>query len=621
MRRLAFVLLAVAACTDETPPTVAFDLDHPHTADTFWDMPFPSDLRLTADGRPDLEGFPNKRNLPVVNDLLAGARERKGFPVMPIAYFRFTAEPPAHDLGPTDDALIIDIDSTSPEHGTTFPVVLQSLPADAYSNGLVAVAPVPGIVLRGNTRYAVVIKKTFAPGFSPPAAMHDPRVASLYAPLWAALNGSDDVLVATVFTTGDEVAILRERSEAIRAAHTATIANLTRDPRTFDGFCSFTADVTFPQFQKGIAPYSTDGRFELDAQGIPIAQGAATVPLRITIPNGPMPSGGWPLWQYFHGSGGASFDLVDEGPSATADSDPLAGEGPGAIVARRGIAAASSSLPVDNERLPSAGAYDYLNINNLSAFPYTFQQGVYEQRLLLDALVELDVPTCDGAAGHFDSAKLLAGGHSMGGMYTNMIAAIEPRYGAVTPFGAGGFWNMMILDTAIVPGARGLLGSVLGVDGDTLTFMHPALGLIELGWEIADPINSMSRIAHRPLPGHTARHVYQPIGLDDKYFPMPIFDAAALAYGNQQAGDMVWTTTQDSLRADGLDGLLSYPVHGNQGTTAVVVQYRDGGIVDAHQIYRQLDEVKYQYGCFLQSYLRDGVPTVPAPAALSASCP
>jgi hypothetical protein len=619
MRRLAFTLLALAACTDDSSPTVAFDLDGPYAADTFWDLPFPSDLRLTADGRPDLEGFPNKRNLPVVNDLLSAAKERHGFPVMPIAYFRFTA-PTDHPLGPASDALIIDIDPASPEHGTTFPVIAQSLPDDGYVNGVVAIAPSPGIVLRGETRYAVVIRKSFAPGFVPPSAMFDASIADLYAPLWALVD-RDDVLVATVFTTGDEVSVLRARSEAIRAAHTATIANLTRDSRTFDGFCSFTADVTFPQFQKGIAPYSTDGRFDFDAQGVPVSQGSLTVPLRITIPTGTMPAGGWPLWQYFHGSGGASFDLVDEGPNATPDGPPLAGEGPGAVVARRGIAAAASSLPIDNERLPSAGSYDYININNLSAFPYTFQQGVYEQRLLLDALLALQVPTCDGAPGRFNADKLVAGGHSMGGMYTNMIAAIEPRYGAITPFGAGGFWNMMILDTAIVPGARGLLGSVLGVDGDTLTWTHPALGLIEMGWEIADPINSMARIAHRPLPGLTARHVYQPVGLDDKYFPMPIFDAAALAYGNQQAGDMVWTTTQDALRTEGLDGLVPYPVRGNRGTTAVVVQYRDGGIVDAHQIYRQLDEVKYQYGCFLASYLHDGVPTVPAPAAPSTSCP
>jgi hypothetical protein len=204
----------------------------------------------------------------------------------------------------------------------------------------------------------------------------------------------------------------------------------------------------------------------------------------------------------------------------------------------------------------------------------------------------------------------------MGGMYTNMIGAIEPRYGALTPFGAGGYWNMMILDTALIPGSRALLGTVFGTDSDTLTFMHPAMNLLELGWEIADPINSMARIQRRPLPGIAARHLYEPIGLDDKYFPNAIFDAAALAYGNQQAGEMVWPGTQDALKLDSMDGLLSYPVRDK----GVVVQYTDGGIVDAHQIYRQLDEVKYQYGCFLASYMRDGVPTVYAPAAITSAC-
>jgi L-fucose isomerase-like protein len=58
-----------------------------------------------------------------------------------------------------------------------------------------------------------------------------------------------------------------------------------------------------------------------------------------------------------------------------------------------------------------------------------------------------------------------------------------------------------------------------------------------------------------------------------------------------------------------------------EATTAVVVQYPEPALVDAHQIYRQLDEVKYQYGCFLASYLRDGVPTVPAPAPIGSACP
>jgi hypothetical protein len=351
-----------------------------------------------------------------------------------------------------------------------------------------------------------------------------------------------------------------------------------------------------------------------------------TVPLHITLPATAMPAAGWPLWQFFHGSGGASFDIIDDGPALTSADVTTLGEGPGYVVAARGIATAASALPLNPERLANASNYAYLNLNNLAAFPYTFQQGVFEQRLLLDALVALDIPataTCSGQAAHFDPTKLTAGGHSMGGMYANLIGAVEPRYGAITAFGAGGLWNMMILETSIVNDSRDLIAGVLGVDPATLDFTHPAISLIDLGWEIAEPLPAMAHLARRPLPGFAPRHVYEPIGLDDKFFANDVFDAAALAYGNREAGETVWPGTQDALRVDHLEGIMTYPVRGNRGgTTAVVVQYHDDGIVDAHYIHRQLPAVKYQYGCFLATYLRDGVPTVFAPNADQfAACP
>ncbi len=663
MRAPAVLMFALVACSDPDAPanTVAFDLEGPLAAETYWDLPFPSDLRLTAEGRPDLAGFPNRRHLPVLDALLSVASERAGFPVMPIAWFRFTGEPPTHELAhviaadAAADVLLVDIDPSSDERGSLHALVAQTLPHDDFTaTGLVAIAPRPGTVLRGHTRYAFVLRKSFAPDASVPAGFADlaadrtpsgsrgAAARELYAPLWDTLAdlgiARDDLLVATVFTTGDEVAVLHARSEAIRTTQHTVISDLHVDPTdgaTHPGYCELVGKATFPQYQVGTQPFSTDGRFQLDAAGVPIVQSMMTVPLTIVLPKRTMPTNGWPLWQFFHGSGGASSDLVDDGPNATPDGLPEVGEGPGAVVARRGIASASSALPVNAERLPGAGNYEYLNINNLGSFPYTFQQGVFEQRLLLDALLELEispqiVAACTGVAlpatataHHFDAGKLTAGGHSMGGMYTNMIGAVEPRYGALTPFGAGGFWNMMILDTEIQPGARDLLAGVFGVDPEHLSFVHPTLSLIGLGWEIAEPGASMARIIRRPLPGFMPRHVYQPIGLDDKFFPNPVFDAAALAYGNQQAGDVVWPETQDALGTDHLDGMLSYPVRANHAgaITAVVVQYADDGIVDAHQIHRQLPAVKYQYGCFLESYLRDGTPTVPAPAAIDAACP
>jgi hypothetical protein len=263
---------------------------------------------------------------------------------------------------------------------------------------------------------------------------------------------------------------------------------------------------------------------------------------------------------------------------------------------------------------------------------------VIEQRLLLDALLDLQIPPATlagcsgialpgGATSHrFDASKLVAGGQSMGGMYTNMVGAVEERFGALVPTGAGGYWTLMILESDFIPGAAGLLAAILSTDAGALRFVHPGLSLLETAFDISEPMASMNRLAHRPLAGFPVRHIYEPVGQGDEYFPTTVFDAAAVAYGNQQAGATIWPGMQDALAAIGLDGVASYPVSQNRvaadGTpyTGVVVQFESDGIENAHYIYRQLDEVKHQYGCFLATWIADGTPTVPAPGAIGEPC-
>ena len=649
-------VVLVAACGSDPAPTALFDLDAPvDTAETYWDLPFPSDLRLAASGAPDTTGFPNPREVPILEGLLSSIDVRRGWSTMPVVYFRFGAAIPTYEpstvIDPASEhpaALLIDIDPASPEFGRRFPLVAKTLSEDRYvTSNVVALAPRPGIVLKAATKYAMVIREPFAPGFAPPADFATLRdggipagargeaAAALYADLWPALEewSIDDAIVATVFTTGDEVSRLHARSEAVRAAHPVTIDDLTLvEGDTLDGFCHLSATVTLPQFQTGTQPFNKDGLFVVDANDIPAKQGEMTVPLTITIPKQAMPTAGWPLFQFFHGSGGLSTGVVDLGYSPTSDDVPELGKGPGFVVARHGIAAASAAMPVNPERLPTAGETEYLNINNLAAFPFTFQQGVLEQRLILDALVELEIPQASlagcsvpapaGGVHKFDAAKLTAGGQSMGGMYTNMVGAIEPRFGAVVPTGAGGFWNLMILKTATVPGARDILATSLGIEDADLEFVHPGLAALGLGWEIAEPMVYMNRISERPLPAMPSRHVYEPVGKDDVYFPIDVYDAAAVAYGNEQVGDELWPSMQEALATQDLDGLITYPVAGNRdGITRVVVQYESDGLIDSHYIYRQLDAVKHQYGCFLATYLRDGTPIVDAPGTLDTPCP
>lgn len=656
--------LVLAGCGDDGGPATAdvyFDVDGALTGAHFFDAPFPSDQRVDADGTQAYGGFPNPSGTPIVTQLLALADARAGAPMMPIAYFRFARALPARvptdviAADPASPIVLVDVDPDSPEHGTLVPVVAKTLAPDDFAPGfLLGVAPRPGFVLAPDTTYAVVVRTAAAPGFARPQAIVDladgkvpagargAALATAYAPLWPALAElaipADDVLTATVFTTGDQTAVMYARSEAIRAAHDAVIANLHVDPvdgaahtAPGAGYCELVGEVTFPQFQTGNPPFNAGGSgvFVLDGSGVPTKQADLAVPITITIPAGPMPAGGWPLYQFFHGSGGLSSGVVDLGKTLTPTGEPIVGEGPAFVVARYGIATVSSALPLNPERYLGASDYEYLNLRNLTAFPSTFQQGVFEQRLLLDALLDLQIPAatlaaCRGAdptVHHFDAGKLVAGGQSMGGMYTNLFGAVEPRIGALVPTGAGGFWSMMILDTGLVDGARGLLSSLFQTDAAELSFLYPGMSLLAAGWEIAEPGLAMARLGRRPLPGLPVHHVYEPIGKDDIYFPTAVYDAAALAYGNRQAGDARWPGTQDALALDGLGGLATYPVSTNVGDhTRVVVQFDGDGIVDSHYIYRQLDEVKHQYGCFFDSYLRTGTPVVVAPAPLTALC-
>ena len=138
---IAAAALLLVGCSDDdaaapAPTTSLFDISSDLSTEArFLDHPYPSDLRLSDQGTPDLSGFINPGDNPLLTGLLEIAAERPGFPVVPVAYFRFSAELAAHDPNdvvlPSADApaLLIDVDDTSPNYGTALPVVLANLPA------------------------------------------------------------------------------------------------------------------------------------------------------------------------------------------------------------------------------------------------------------------------------------------------------------------------------------------------------------------------------------------------------------------------------------------------------------------------------------------------------------
>jgi hypothetical protein len=671
-----------------TEAAIQFDLDADLTQPTrFYDLPYPSDLRLTAANTPDLRGFPFAANARgVIAGLLEVAQQRPRFPVIPVAYFRFTAAVapqaertvfPATGAAPV---MLLDVDPMSPERGARVPVVAATLADDAYApSNLLAVAPRPGFVLRAGRRYAVVVMRSLNDAQGRPlarsAAFEALKAATapsgaramaahaLYAPLWETLRTAmvsvDEVAAATVFTTGDVVADTAALGDRVVAAHDVTLTELrvaegdspTRNAR----YCQLTATAVMPQFQRGAPPFDSDGLFDLDAMGNPRPQtyaqqpNYARVPVVLTLPRRAMPAEGYPLAVYFHGSGGRSDSVLHRGtwrvespthpciPGSTDTWNNTTGcftryEGPAHVLGARGIGTVGAAMPVNPERLPGAGETAYLNLTNLKAFRDTFRQGVMEQRLLIEALGRLRIPAsvvsgCMGVTlpagvteARYDLTRLVAQGQSMGGMYTNLIAATDARIRAAIPTGAGGHWSYFILRTGLVPGAAILLRSVLGTQVP-LSFMHPGLALLETAWEPAEPLVYMPRLARDPLMGHPVRPIYEPVGRDDSYFPTEVYDAVALAYGHQQAGAEVWPTMQPALTLGGLGGVVTYPVSNNRmggamrtPYTGVVVQYPGDGVYDPHAIYAQMPAVKYQYGCFADTFVRTGIARVLDPA-------
>jgi hypothetical protein len=610
--------------------------------------------------------------------------DRLYFPTTAAGYFKFDqplADQDPDKLIPADpDAsiLLIDVDRESPERGKLFPVVASTPDPDPFyvPPHLLAVAPYPGIVLKPNRQYAYVIRRGIkdanGKAIQPTIAFQQLRNGEipqgliqrkylaylLYKPLWETLDQLDinrnSVVTATVFTTGDVVAEMASLSDKVLSQYNREIKNLkyTLDTRISDlGYCKFVADIRLPQFQKGTPPFlfyeKRAGLFEFDANGRLIQKDEDTIPLVITLPKTPMPKTGYPLMMYYHGSGGLSSQVVDRGPVIDAKQGRLPGRGPADVVARYGYASIGAALPVNPERIPVVvsdffGNRPYLNPTNPSAYRDTFRQGVLEQRLIIEALDRLMIPpealeNCEGPtlpdgvrAFRIDTSSTVALGQSQGAQYAAMMGAVEPKIKTVIPTGSGGFWALLFATFTNQKGGdfekiAQVLGRVLKKE-DRIDHLYPPLRLLQSSWEAAEPMVYMPRMAKRPLPGQPVRSIYQPVGKGDKAFPEVVFDAVALATGVQQAGDEIWPEMQDSLALEGYDGILGYPVTNNvtseDGTpyTGVVVQYVGDGLDDPHSIFSQLDDVKSQYGCFMESVQKTGKAVVPRPKPILLPC-
>jgi hypothetical protein len=635
-------------------------------------IPFPSDLRRRSDGTIDLGPLATGQSELIQRYLSLAARaESGGFSTNGAAYFRFSGpiDPaclpasPAESRQPGSPVQWVNIDERSPAYGTRVPVRVRFTAEQGLYIGphSLAVLPVPGFTLEPDTRYAVLLGETLCDlkGNSVgPAADFEQMLAetppgdrpevhgahAALAPLRAYLArfSLTGVISAAVFTTGDPTR-LAGRARAVLIKNLAPKAEKVEAVRETSKLVELRGSYSAPNFQSGAPPYmqpADGGVIELDANRDPKPARNETLRFALTVPKGTMPASGWPIVIYAHGTGGDYRSFIDGGHAGTlaevrGDDGKLLGA----------LAMVGIDQNLHGPRAPEGTSPDlaFFNLQNPAAAVHNVIQAGIDDFSLLRMLKGLElggVAWAEGAdrAGkvafsppfRIDPKRIYFMGHSQGGETGPIFLAHEPEIQAAVLSGAGGGAALSLLDKSEPIEIRGLLQAALKEPIDEL---HPVLNLIQMMLEPADPLNyGRMFVSHRPQ-GFAPKHIFLSQGLTDHYTPNTTTDALATSIGLPIVGPVLRPILGLDLRAlSPRQPPLSGNLGGNGGTvTGGLLQYHavpigttctsksdcSGGYCEAGRCYDDGHFVIYhdptakrQYGRFLATAARDGVPSI-----------
>lgn len=685
------------ACIPEEIPGVQVLFDLAQGTD-FYAFPFPTDLRRSPGGQSglDLSGYPSP-GLSFLSNLQTRYRDlaaqAKGFSRSTPIYFVFDdailesnlPATPMEALAKESPVFLVDVDPVSPVYGRRFPLRIRfySQPGSFHPKNLLAMTPLPGIVLRPDTTYAAIVTRSLRDaegnllgspldlqkllcGETPDKQRgEEARDAYRYLTLFLMKNDlpSGSIAAATVFTTGNPVAETERIYSCTESLPTPPLSSPIEQTREYETYYVLESTYTAPQSQKGTPPYLFGGGdMVLDPDGCPVELWEQDIPIALAVPKGRMPSAGWPLVIYIHGTGGVSTQMLDRGRRPSSGEPAPKGTGPALTFAARGMATAGAESPVSPHRggTPGMDGYDFYNVLQPPALRDNLRQAMAEHVLFIRILKQLkiDPALCpetdaslasDGKIG-FDGNALFAMGQSQGSIVLDIWSAFEKNLAAIIPSGTGAHFGTMALEMRTLP-TGDLLRVLLKIPGDEeLDLFHPFLNILMLGWGPADPVNFAGHFFREPLPGREAKHVFVSQGFFDSFFPPPSQNAFILAAGLQLAGEPFPMEAFDEIAREidyqsprcGLKApcarstvevmdylnreIADYPVTANitSGTgtqiTGVIVEALEDGIMDGHHINFQLDNMKYQYGCFLRTLVDTGMPVLLEPDALEATC-
>jgi len=597
----------MSACTDATDgPKVVVD------GSGFFGAPWPDNQR-TIDGRPDLEGFPLRDDISLIEDYASQIEDLKGFgtnaPVfVPLNGPVDDLPSPQETAEPDGPVMLLDIDPNSPERGTIIPVSItqQERDTEFQRRHMLAVQPVWGFPLRPRTTYSLVFKEPFLQGSSNWRAGQD--WSDLTDTLLQLRVDDDQIAHAIQFTTQDPVGALARAAARIKEdISLPPLDQVVSGQTSFGNYGIYTGTVWLPMWQHGTKPYLIEGGgFVLDENMMPVLSGWERANFTISVPrDGDMPEAGWPVVIYGHGTGGDHLSFVRSGSSIS----------PATSLAEAGIMGIGISLPLHGDRSagldPALASFNYLNPDSAVS---CFRQGALDQIYLATLLSTLPhhFETASGTV-RTDPSRIAYMGHSHGGLVGAMAA---PFFGdgikAVFLSGAGGG-----LSTTLVSRDAGdfdiqeILESVLDFsDADVLDEMHPVVALVQTLAEATDPIN-YAPYWHRRSPHwpSTPQSVLMTEGLLDLQTPPDTAEALAAAGGLPIIAPTAHFSTAHQILDDGLDTAPTF--HNARATTGELVTagLRQFSTGDHFVIFRNPDAAAL-YREFLQTALDGGTPWI-----------
>lgn len=654
--------------SDMSEPVSGARVRYAPTSDAFFDLPFPSDARLDAQGKIKLSSWEQANRNNIIKLWFAAADELlDGWSTVTGVFVTFDAPIDTATLPQTIEAststeggwpsvFLADVDPDSPERGRLFPLECQFNTIEGrlrIANQLGCKSPF-GIVRRANTRYAFVVTDALRAADGEPVSADEPMQALLRgedvagkdgmiaaAPYTEALDflaseglARERVAAVTLFTTGDPTArLLRVNAfyEALPEPELDRSKGITV-VRQHEDFVVLAAYYDVPIVQEGDFPYDSppEGKIKFDEQGEVVQVDTQSIRVYITLPRAPMDAGGYPLLMFLHGSGGVAEQLLDRGPVSPQGMAPPAGQGPAAVIAPYGIAGFAADFQFHGMRFDppdTTGLKLYNLLGNPRAtvdnFIVAANEVTLHARLMANLTIDpaeitglpqdfIDVSASPDGLIRFDDARFATMGQSMGSTIGLPAATVDRVTDAAIFSGSGG----VLIEIAMTSTQPAEIAKLLRLalrykEDEPIDQFDPLLHALQHVWDYVDPVAHAHRVFEQPFDGVPPKHVLQHSGLTDGYFSPDSRAAFSAACGVDLVNPVLEPEALDVMGLVGHGEALSTPASGNgaNGVTAVVRQY-EPSVLDGHHVAYQRDDAKAQYACFIKTLGDDGPPTL-----------